>query len=192
MKRVLRYLKGTVHHSICYDRRLYKPHEPSTLVPTGYCDSDWAGDKTERKSVSAYVFTFLGGPVAWTAMSQNCIVQSTCEAELHAINEATKQAVYMSKLFKPLHMPTLPVAIYSDNQSALAIVESGRSDFHGRNKHFDIKLKYAAECVKAGITTVDYVSSTNMPADLLTKTLGPVRHNQLLALLNLRPHTVVS
>ncbi len=49
LKRVLRYLKGTIHYGI-----LYAQNESTICV--GYSDSDWAGDVNDRKSTSGYLF----------------------------------------------------------------------------------------------------------------------------------------
>jgi len=52
-KKVLRYLKGTSNLGICYE----KGDKPLCL--TGYCDSDYACDRNDRKSQVGAVF-FLG------------------------------------------------------------------------------------------------------------------------------------
>ena len=58
VKRILRYLEGTVDNGIEY----VKGH-PVDL--TGYCDADWADDIDDRKSTSGYVFNLCGSPVSW-------------------------------------------------------------------------------------------------------------------------------
>ncbi|KAG3112535.1 hypothetical protein PI124_g2660 [Phytophthora idaei] len=46
LKRVLRYLAGTVNYGIMYDRA------KESIVMEGYCDSDWANDPEIRKSTT--------------------------------------------------------------------------------------------------------------------------------------------
>uniref|UniRef100_A0A5B7AA01 Reverse transcriptase Ty1/copia-type domain-containing protein n=1 Tax=Davidia involucrata TaxID=16924 RepID=A0A5B7AA01_DAVIN len=48
-KRLLRYLKGTIHHSLFLKR-------PSSSLLHAYSDADWAGDRDDCTSTSAYVF----------------------------------------------------------------------------------------------------------------------------------------
>ena len=55
-KRILRYLKGTLHHGIHF--------QVGPLVLSAYCDADWAGDPLDRKSKTGMV-VFLGNfPIA--------------------------------------------------------------------------------------------------------------------------------
>ena len=48
-KRILNFVQGTRTHGIFYK-------EKSDLDLIGFTDSDWAGDNTNRKSTSGYVF----------------------------------------------------------------------------------------------------------------------------------------
>ena len=57
LKRILRYLKGTTSIGI-----LYK-HDGSDKC-VGYSDADWAGDPSDRKSTSGYIFMFSDGPIS--------------------------------------------------------------------------------------------------------------------------------
>lgn len=53
VKRIMRYLKGTINYGIWY-----KQGERSDLV--AYTDNDYAGDIDDSKSTSSYVF-LMGG-----------------------------------------------------------------------------------------------------------------------------------
>lgn len=55
-KRVVKYLKGTQNYGLVFNR-------DSTLKV--YCDSDWASEKGDRKSISGYNVTFGGAPAVW-------------------------------------------------------------------------------------------------------------------------------
>ena len=58
-KRVLRYLQGSKMYGLMFTGR------NQNFVVDGYCDSDYAGDLSTRKSTSGYVFMLTGGPVSW-------------------------------------------------------------------------------------------------------------------------------
>ena len=57
VKRIPRYLRGTIDHALCY--------HGEDLRLTGYSDANWASDKDERKSTSGYAFILRGGVVSW-------------------------------------------------------------------------------------------------------------------------------
>ncbi|KAE9310669.1 hypothetical protein PF008_g20393 [Phytophthora fragariae] len=58
VKRVLRYLAGTVNFGTTYNRA----KEMSTkVVLDGYCDSDWVNYPSSRKSTTGLVFTLARG-----------------------------------------------------------------------------------------------------------------------------------
>ena len=64
-----------------------------------------------------------------------------------------------------------------DNQAAIAI--SHNLVFHGKTKHFNIKLYFLREVQKNGEVKLIYYKSKNQLADLLTKPL-PVNRFEFL------------
>ncbi len=56
---VLRYVKGTRKFGISFSGL-----EKGSRIE-GYVDSDYAGDRTDRRSTYGSVFMFLGGLLAW-------------------------------------------------------------------------------------------------------------------------------
>jgi len=56
VKRILRYIKGTLGVALCF--------EGSKNFVKGYIDSDFASDLDKRKSINNYVFTVVGGAVS--------------------------------------------------------------------------------------------------------------------------------
>jgi len=59
----------------------------------GYIDSDYARDRTDRKSTYGLVFMLCGGPVAWTLRKQQSVSISTTEAEYVALCQGNKEAI---------------------------------------------------------------------------------------------------
>ena len=73
VKRILRYLKGTMDYSLCYQGK--------ELRLVGYSDVDQASDLDERKSTSGYIFLLNNGVISWKSKKQTCITLSTIEIE---------------------------------------------------------------------------------------------------------------
>jgi len=59
VKRILRYLKGTIDYKLCLGGK------DSELKR--YCDADWAGDVNERRSTTGYVFFVGDGAISGIA-----------------------------------------------------------------------------------------------------------------------------
>ena len=169
VKHVLRYLKGSIDQVIRYERQ---ESDVSTLAPSAFCDADFAGDINTRKSISAYVFLFAGGPVSWNASFQKVVSLSSTEAEYVALTHATKQAIFARKLLAPLGLDHESLTtIYCDSQSAIAIANSASHDNRPRLKHFDVKVHFIRDMVIKGDVRLAYCPTADMIADYLTKAL---------------------
>jgi len=68
----------------------------------GYCDADWGGDLEDRRSTTWFVFMFGGGAISWSNKRQRTIALSTIEAEYMANTQATKEAIWITKLMMDL------------------------------------------------------------------------------------------
>ena len=90
--RLLRYLLDTMDFGLQVQNRAC-----STL--TVFADSDWAGDRLIRKSVSSWVIMLDGFLLSAGARTQSVIAQSSCEAEYIVATAATSEAKYIQALF---------------------------------------------------------------------------------------------
>ena len=163
VKRIMHYLQGTVDYGLCYDKG-------SHSKCTGYSDADWAGDIDDRRSTSGYVFSMSGGAISWRSKRQTCVSLSTAEAEYIALASAAQEAVWLQRLLQDMKaVPSRPMIINEDNQSAIALTKNPQ--FHGRTKHVDIKFHYIREQVEQQNIKLVFCPSDNMMADFLTKGL---------------------
>ena len=69
----------------------------------GYSDSDWCGDKDDRKSTTGYVFKFGTSPISWCSKKQSIVALSTCEAEYIVVAMAACQALWLEALTEELN-----------------------------------------------------------------------------------------
>ena len=84
LKRVFRYLRGTLDYAL-----LYKGF-PSTVE--GYSDANWITDNVDIKSTTGYVFMLGGAAISWGSKKQTLISRSTMEAELIALDSTSVEA----------------------------------------------------------------------------------------------------
>jgi hypothetical protein len=96
-KRVLRYLQQTRNTGLLYqcDSAISEHTMPK---PICYSDSDWAGDREDRKSTGGYVFTLCGAAISWRTKKQKSVAASTTEAEYIALSEAVKESIWINRL----------------------------------------------------------------------------------------------
>lgn len=87
LKRVVRYLKGTINMKL----KLSDIKNKHDLI-VGYADADFAEDKITRKSNSGMVFFINGGVCSWACRKQNCVALSSAEAEFIALSSACQEA----------------------------------------------------------------------------------------------------
>ena len=67
----------------------------SSLELVGFTDFDWAGDNTDRKSTSGYVFILAYGTISWSIKKQSEISLSSTEAEYRGAVNATTQCLWL-------------------------------------------------------------------------------------------------
>lgn len=160
VKRVIRYLIDTRDYFIRYG-------DSNDFI--GYSDSDFASDLDTRKSTTGYIFLMNGGPITWCSQKQKTIALSTTEAEFVAACESAKEILWLKQLLLELGENYKCITLCVDNQSAIKLINNPA--YHKRTKHIDVKYNFIREKVELGIIKIQYVSSKNQLADILTKAL---------------------
>ena len=161
VSRVFRYLKGTLHYGITLGRE----ERPELTV---YCDSDFAGDTTDYKSTSG-VMVLIGSTITnWYCSKQTITAQSSTDAEIIAMNFATKEIIWMRGLLTELGVDmSLPTKLLCDNQSAIKLAHN--PVFHKRTKHIMLKFALLVEQMKLDNLILEFVKSAENLADMFTK-----------------------
>ena len=100
---------------------------------------------------------------------------SSAEAEYMAANVASCEALWLRKLLSGLFDEELsPTVIYCDNQSCIKLTEN--PVFYDRTKHIEIKYHFIRDWVQKGAVKLEYVSTDEQVADILTKSLPWGKH----------------
>lgn len=91
VKRILRYLKGTINFGLHMQPR--PNFSVSHFSVHAYCDADWASDPDDRRSSSGAAI-FLGpNLVSWWSKKQTVVARSSTEAEYQSLALATGEDV---------------------------------------------------------------------------------------------------
>ncbi|KAL7582697.1 hypothetical protein Lser_V15G42892 [Lactuca serriola] len=140
VKRILRYIKGTLNLGLVYTRSKEK------MQIVAYSDNNHARDVNDRRSTGGMVFYLNKNLVTWNSQKQQCVALSSCEAEFMAVNLATCQGIWVRRLVQEITGEKLgPVTILIDNKSTLELVK--HPVFHGRSKHIDTRFHFIRECI---------------------------------------------
>lgn len=166
-KRVLRYLKGTKQLGLKYCKI-------KNVNIEGYVDADWCNDVNDRKSYSGFCYTLSGSVISWSCTKQKCITLSSTEAEYVSISEACKEAVYLRNLQHEITGRMYNITLYNDSMSAQKLLMN--PVFHNKTKHIDVRYHYCREIINENIVSVKYLCTSDMPADLFTKSLSAIKH----------------
>ena len=76
-----------------------------------------------------------------------------------------------------LNQDTAPALIFVDNKSAISLCKN--PVLHDRSKHIDLRYHFIRDCVEKGSVIVEFIRTGEQKADILTKSLGRVRFQEL-------------
>ncbi|KAI0488731.1 hypothetical protein KFK09_028570 [Dendrobium nobile] len=177
IKRILRYVKGTLHFGL--------PITPDDQQLRTYTNADWASNYSDRKSVSDFC-TFLGpNLISWSVKKQATVVKSSTEAEYKALFAATSEILWLRRLASELQIEqTKPTVIHCDNVSVIAIAKN--LVFHARTKHIEIDYHFIRQHISSGAIQIQHISSQDQIADILTKPFSSTRFNFLRSKLTIQ------
>ncbi|GJV53728.1 retrovirus-related pol polyprotein from transposon TNT 1-94 [Tanacetum coccineum] len=177
VKRIFKYLKGTIHMGLWYPK-------DSGFELTAFSDADHAGCLDTRKSTSGGI-QFLGDKlVSWMSKKQNCTAMSSAEAEYVALSASCAQVMWMRTQLQDYGFNYNKIPLYCDSQSAIAI--SCNPVQHSRTKHIHTRYHFIKEQVENGIIELYFVRTEYQLADMFTKALLEDRFKYLVRRIGMR------
>jgi hypothetical protein len=166
-KKVLRYLKGTLHYGIKYT-------DKSDVELTSYSDSDWVGNLDDRRSTTRYEFGIGSRVVSWSSKNQPTLSLSSTEAKYKSLSVATCEVVWLRRLLQDVGKEQKePTMIKCDNQSSINLAKN--PIFHARTNHVDAQFHFVREKLQSNEITLMYCNTSENVADIFTKPLGKIK-----------------
>ena len=167
-KHVLHYLQGTVDYRLDY-------RQGDGVRLARYTDSDWAGCASDRKNTLGCCFDLGSTVVSLFNRKQKSVALSSSEAEYMEASRASCEAIWLRKMLVGLFRQRLrPTVIYCNNQSCIKLTEN--PVFHDRSKHIEIRYHFIRDYVQKGAVKLEYISTDEQVADILTKSLPRGKH----------------
>ncbi|GKC38948.1 gag/pol polyprotein, partial [Tanacetum coccineum] len=163
VKRILRYLHGTVEHGMLIRRSsgstlqaftdvLWKGNPDTSLED--FSDADWAGDSNDRRSTRGFAIYL--------------------EAEYKALADTVDELTWLQALLNELGIRSSSTHIlWCDNLGATYL--STNPIFHARTKHVEIDYHFVREKVAQGYLRVQHISTHDQITDIFTKPLPTPR-----------------
>ena len=140
------------------------------VTPLGHIffnsDTDFAGDRDDRKSTSGYVCTLAGGAISWKSSKQSIVASSTMYAEFIACFETTGQAMWLKKFIPDLEVVDCidkPLKMYRDNQPAVFYAYNNKSS--NAAKTIEIKVLFLKDKIQDHTISLEHIRTKDMLAD---------------------------
>ena len=116
--------------------------------------------------------------VLWCSRLQQIVALSTTEAEYISATEASKEAIWLTRLRSELGLPKQIPALHCDNQSAICLAKNPVCN--ARTKHINIRYHFIREVIEDDQIQLIRIDTTENPADCLTKCLSKTLHQNCL------------
>ena len=95
VKKIFRYLKGTLNYGIKFSNE---------KILRVFPDADYAGDEETRKSTSGFVMMIGNSPTSWYSKLQHVVVTSTAESKYISVSDCAKHSLWYMNIFKELNI----------------------------------------------------------------------------------------
>ncbi|GJY36819.1 retrovirus-related pol polyprotein from transposon TNT 1-94 [Tanacetum coccineum] len=180
VKRIFRYLRGTVNRGLWYSKDF-------AIALTAFADADHAGCQDTRRSTYGSMQLLGDRLVSWSSKRQKSAAISSMEAEYIALSGCCAQVLWMRSQLTDYGLGFNKIPMYCDNKSAIAL--GCNNVQHSRSKHIDIIYHFIKEQVENGVVELYFVRTEYQLADIFTKALCRERIKFLIDKLGMRSFT---
>ena len=135
------------------------------------CDSDYAGDKDTRLSVTGYCVYVNDCLISWKSRAQRCNTLSSTEAEYVALSEICCEILFVRQVLEFLgEKINYPITVHCDNVGAIYLAYNAK--ISNRTKHVDTRIHFVRNYVENNVIKITFVRSEDNDADVFTKNVS--------------------
>nr|GEV90250.1 retrovirus-related Pol polyprotein from transposon TNT 1-94 [Tanacetum cinerariifolium] len=171
VKRIFRYLRGTINMGLWYPKS-------SSFELTAFLDVDHAGCNDSHKITSGGIQFLSDKLVSWMSKKHNCTAMSSVEAEYVVLSASCAQVMWMRTQLQDYGFNYNKIPLYCDSQSAIAI--SSNPVQHSHIKHIHTRYHFIKEQVENGIIELYFVRTEYQLANMFTKALPKDRFKYIV------------
>ncbi|GKA67389.1 retrovirus-related pol polyprotein from transposon TNT 1-94 [Tanacetum coccineum] len=128
VKRIFRYLRGTVNRGLWYSK-------DSAIALTAFADADHAGCQDTRRSTSRSMQLFRDRLVSWSSKRHKSATISSTKAEYIALFGCCAQVLWMRSQLTDYGLGFNKIPMYCDNKSAIQVE-------NGVIEHYFVRMEY--------------------------------------------------
>ncbi|GJW54681.1 hypothetical protein Tco_0098766 [Tanacetum coccineum] len=148
VKRIFRYLKGTINMGLWYSK-------DTDMSLTAYSDADHAGCQDTKRSTSGSA-RFLGDKlVSWSSKKQKSTAISSTKAEYITLSGCCAQILWMRSQLISYGFQFNKIPLHCYNKSAIALCYNNVQ--HSRAKHIDVRSHFIKEQVENEIMELYFI-----------------------------------
>ena len=170
--RIFRYLAGTVHYALVFKT----PTKLTGIV--AYSDANYANDTSTYKGTTGTMITVDGNVICVQSKRQKCVALSSTEAEYYSVGSTVCEALWIELWRKKVSGINQVITVLCDNQSAMKL--ASHDTIHQRSKHINIRYHFIRDHIAQGTVQIEWISTTHMLADILTKAMVTTQFTNLV------------
>ncbi|GKB84868.1 retrovirus-related pol polyprotein from transposon TNT 1-94 [Tanacetum coccineum] len=162
VKRIFRYLRGTVNRGLWYPK-------DSFIALTAFVDVDHMGCQDTRRSTSGSMQMLGDRLVSWSSKRQKSVAISSTKAKYIALSGCCALVLWMRSQLTDYGLGFNKIPMYCDNKSAIALCCNNVQ--HSRSKHIDIRYHFIKEQLENGVVELYFVRTEYQLTVIFTKAL---------------------
>ena len=179
--RAIRYLYSTKHLALEFGST-----DDCQRAFTGASDAAYGDNSQTRQSTEGLLFQLFGGPLDWKSVKQRTVTTSSTEAELLALSHAAKDLYWWRRLFSQLTLYfEHDFVLHCDNQQTIRLMDTRMPKLVTKLKHIDIHNHWLRQEIQEQRLQINWLATSDMPADSLTKALPRQKHQDFVRQLRL-------